>query len=306
MHKTTVTIFIPCYNAEQNIARLLRALVRQRYNSLTLKNIVVLSDVSNDRTLSEARSVAHPKIKIHTNTTRQGFAYGVKKILTETTSDIVVMVNDDIVVKSNSVIEKVCLPLVESPRVGLAGGNVEPLPSKNFIQKTANIGFVLFRRSARSMQSMHNKLTCDGKILALSKRFFKKLEYPTNLGQMGNVDAYIYFSCLQNGYKYFFVSDATVYFNNVDTLTDFIKFASRNSQSSNIVDKKFLSLARSESIPPKRFFEYVQPSELFAFLPSLLMLFCVHWYIALKNIVDRSAFSAVWSPVQSTKKLHHI
>ena len=48
--KLTVTIGIPAYNEEKNIGRLLRALLRQKTNGLSIKKIIVISDASTDKT----------------------------------------------------------------------------------------------------------------------------------------------------------------------------------------------------------------------------------------------------------------
>lgn len=306
MKKPTVTIGIPAYNAEANIGRMLAALTKQQCKRVAITHIVVLSDASEDKTIQKAEQIKNSKINIHSNATRQGFAYGVKTILTSNDSDIVVMLNDDIVIKDNFMIEKLCAPILTNSYVGLVGGNVDSLPSHNFIQKTAEISHMLFKRMAFAMPTKHNKLTCDGKILAVSRNFYSKLTYPKFLGDMGNVDSYLYFSCLKNGFLYRFAEKATVYFKHVDTLPDFIKFAIRNRNSSRTMNREFKRLAEKEYRTSKRLFAYVRMSEVFLFLPYLVTLFGIHYAVEFITRIKKSHFSQIWSTVESTKKLQKI
>src|SRR4030042_2559136 len=301
-YKPTVSIFIPAFNAEQNIARLLGQLIQQRTLSVVIKEIMVLSDLSSDDTINRAKSVKNRIIKVYGNTTRQGFAYGVKKMLQSSNSDIVVILNDDIVVKNLNIIEELCNPIIKNPVVGMVGGNLKPLPSRNFIQNSTFIGFILGRRVIADMPTIHTKRTCDGKIMAVSRNFYKKLKYPVNLGDMGNVDVYLYFMCLATGFSYYFAQKSVVYFKFPDTVTDFIKINLRNRNSDSLIDRRFRNLAIREYAAPKKFYEYLRIEEVIRYFPHLIFLFAAHYWIGLKDKLNKSAFSKTWSVVRSTKQ----
>jgi len=301
-----VTIAILAYNAEMNIVRLLKALTKQCCKTVVIKKIILLSDASNDKTVSRAKSIKDPRIKIIDNKTRLGFAGGVKKILTSATSDIVVLLNDDVVIKSNLLIERLCMPFIANVRVGLVGGGINPLPSQNLIQKTAELGFVLLKRVYYDMSNIHNNFTCDGKILALSKKFYKNIVFPNNLDEMGNVDSYLYFLCLSYNLAYRFVPEASVYFKFVDNFNDFVKFNIRNIHSAAIIRNTFPKLVAVEPQPDKSFFQYLSKIELFILLPYILILFSLHFWVSLVDRGNKVSFSHVWSVVESTKKLDRI
>ena len=305
-YKPTVSIFIPAFNAEQNIARLLGQLILQRTSSVVIKEIVVISDASSDDTINKAKSIKNGIIKVYGNTAQQGFAHGVKRILQSSCSDIVVILNDDIVVKHSNIIEELCNPIIKNHTTGMVGGNLKPLPSRNFIQNTTLIGFILARRVIADMPTIHTKRTCDDKIMALSKSFYKKLKYPKNLGDMGNVDVYLYFMCLATGFSYYFALKSVVYFKFPDTVTDFININLRNKNSDTLINSRFKNLIIREYAAPKKFYEYLRIEEIIRYFPHLIFLFVAHYWIELKGKLNKSAFPKTWSVVGSTKQLSNI
>lgn len=302
----TVTIGIPAYNAEQNIARLLKALIVQQTRSVRITQIIVLSDASHDATLTQARLVKDSRIRVLNNKVRCGFAYGVKKILTSATSDVVVLLNDDIIVKNPRLIEVLCAPFLRDSQTGLVGGNSIALPSLGFIERVAEISFTLFKRMAAGMPSIHNRLTCDGKILALSKTFYTQIKFPKDLSDMGNVDAYLYFLCRAKHLKFYFIPRAMVFFKHVSTLNDFIKLTIRNRHSTVLLEQTFKGVVEHEPQPQKGFFASLKPVEVVAFFPQLVFLILLHYWIQWIDRGENNSFSSVWSLVESTKKLQNI
>src|SRR3990167_8732131 len=233
-----VTIAILAYNAEMNIVRLLKALTKQCCKTVVIKKIILLSDASNDKTVSRAKSIKDPRIKIIDNKTR--------------------------------------------------------------------LGFVLLKRVYYDMSNIHNNFTCDGKILALSKKFYKNIVFPNNLDEMGNVDSYLYFLCLSYNLAYRFVPEASVYFKFVDNFNDFVKFNIRNIHSAAIIRNTFPKIVAVEPQPDKSFFQYLSKIELFILLPYILILFSLHFWVSLVDRGNKVSFSHVWSVVESTKKLDRI
>lgn len=49
MKKLSVSVGIPAYNEEQNIASLIFGILKQKVNNITLKEIIVISDGSTDK-----------------------------------------------------------------------------------------------------------------------------------------------------------------------------------------------------------------------------------------------------------------
>jgi glycosyltransferase involved in cell wall biosynthesis len=72
MIKPTVTIGIPAFNEEANIAHILKALLKQDTSKYILEKIIVSSDASEDNTNAIVKSLKSPLIDLIENTKRDG------------------------------------------------------------------------------------------------------------------------------------------------------------------------------------------------------------------------------------------
>src|SRR5690349_19774683 len=97
MKKLTLTIGIPAYNEEKNIAALLRNILDQEIpNNIIAKNIIVISDGSTDNTIINAKQVKNKIVKIIDVNKRQGIAESQNKLIKMCNTDILVILNADI------------------------------------------------------------------------------------------------------------------------------------------------------------------------------------------------------------------
>jgi glycosyltransferase involved in cell wall biosynthesis len=235
----SVTIGIPAYLAERNIKNLLEALIMQNEDTFKIEEIIVYYDASGDNTLEKAREIKDKRIKVIDGKVRKGFANGVKTLLSMNESDILLLLNDDIEIADRNFVNKIVQPFLMEENIGLVCGNPQPLKPKTFIDKALASRLQAQIHLSYQMNHGSNIFSCEGKILTLSKAFIQKLSLPEDNKQLGNVDAYLYFTCITYGLKYRFVRDAIVYCRNPTTWSDHAKLISRNRAQKYIMQQKF-------------------------------------------------------------------
>ncbi len=235
--KTSVTIGIPAYYSEQNIGSLLTSLLEQNQRHIFIKQILVFVDGSKDKTIKQAKAVKSRKIKIFASKKNRGYAYALQFLMRKSNSGVFVGLNDDILIKSNNIIEDLVKPIIKDKKVGLVGGNIKALPPKTFVGKCIFTSYLVFETLRYNLQNGGTYLTCDGKILALSKDFAKNLSLTKT--QVGNVDIFIYFQNLRKGLRYKFAKKAEVYYRLPETIADFRSQETRAANSRDLIKKQF-------------------------------------------------------------------
>lgn len=303
MKKTTVTIGIPAYYAEKNIKNLLKSLILQVEENFRLEKIIVYYDVSGDATLQRAREVKDKRINLIDGKVRKGFANGVKKLIDLNNSDIVVLLNDDIKITDKNFLKKIVKPFLDEKNIGLVCGNPQTLKPITFIDKALASRLKASEKLSYQINSGSNIFSCDGKILAFSKAFIKKLKLPENNKELGNVDAFMYFACITAKFKYRFVKDAIVYYRNPTTFSDYKKWIGRNNTQKSLLQKTFgKELVTKEYTKPKGLLLY---TTLVEFLKNPFgCLFVIIAEIAIiKARKQPENVSETWDIVKTTKNL---
>lgn len=114
-YRPTVTVFIPTYNEERNIARKLDELLRQSYPI----NEILVIDCSNDRTPEIVSEYAryHPNIKLVRQNTRIGMARTLNQAIDTATGDILVKTDADTYIFSDDAIKEV-IACFGDPNIG--------------------------------------------------------------------------------------------------------------------------------------------------------------------------------------------
>lgn len=211
----TVTIGIPAYNEEANIGFLLEDIVRQETRSFELVQIIVYSDGSNDRTNDIVRSFPDTRVQLIEGPGRRGLAMGQNTILSETTSDSVVLINADMKITDALFLEKLIAP-IRTGEADLTSSNLLPLPPKTFIESILVTGFIAKNFLFESYANGNGLYTCHGAARAFSSRLYQSLRFPKSVGE----DAFSYLFCRHAGYVYRYVRDAVLYLRIPATLAD--------------------------------------------------------------------------------------
>ncbi len=304
--KTTlsVDVAIAAYNAERNIARLVNSMLEQKEINYKLNHIIVNSDSSTDKTVAIAKSIRNNKVKVIDSKLRAGFAGALVSLVKSNKADILMLLNDDIIVKDSYFIEKIIKPFYIEENIGLVCGNPQAFKSNSFISEAVRSGYNAYKRMSEALRQGNNVYTVDGKALCFSRKLTKIIKFPKDYKIMGNVDKFIYFSSISNKLKYRYVNNAIMYFKCPSTINDFTKWQIRNYKSNNyIVRMAWGKLVDEEYKYSKMKFVYYKLIEFLKNPIGSMFILTLGIYCSIKAASAKREFEITWDLVQTTKNL---
>lgn len=231
--KPQISIGIPAFNEQDNIKKLLKNVLNQKGNNFSIKEIIIVSDQSTDNTINEINSIGDKRIRVLENKKRLGQALSQNKILESFTGDVLILLNADIMPKSDF-ITNIIKPIINSD-IDLVGAKVSPLPAKNFFESIINHSASMKQNLYESVKKGQNIYMCHGRARAFSRRFAKKFKWQAVIGE----DAYSYLSCIANGYKFQYCPEAEVLYRSPQSLKDHLKQSVRFFQGKKHKNENF-------------------------------------------------------------------
>lgn len=220
---TKITIGIPAYNEENNISVLIDMLLAQNFTSIILEKIIVISDGSTDKTASILKSYKNSKIKPVINKNRQGLVASQNKIAKLANSEILVLLDADVLPKDKNFLNEIIKPIISDPAVGLVGANTESLKGKGLFEKIIANSHEYKKSIYFSLTNKNNLYLCHGRARAFSKKFYKSITWPENAPE----DSYSYLFCIKNNFKFVYQNSAVVMFRSPNNLKDHKKQSDR-------------------------------------------------------------------------------
>lgn len=233
--KFTVTIGIPAYNEELNIRRLLKALLSQKMDNFVMDKIIVISDGSKDRTVQEGKKIKNKKFLVIANKKREGLNLIQNQIIGKTKSDILVILNADILPQNNEFLNNLIKPFYLDSNIGIVSARTKSLEPHTFIGKILANSHDLKQSIFQRLNDANNIYLCHGSARAFSKDFYKNLRWPYNCPE----DAYSYVMCLEKGFKFKYAKDAVVYYSPSSNISDHIKQSTRFFHGKKTLERLF-------------------------------------------------------------------
>ncbi len=297
--KLSVSIGIPAYNEEANIKQLLEALLKQKQEDYVLTQIIVANDGSVDKTIAEASSINDARIMILNDNQRQGQYFRQNQIIDHFKGDVLVLLNADMVPKNEFTINSI-VRVFSDPKIGLASGRVEPLPSNNFFEKVINYSVEIKDYIASNLNNGKNILTCRGAYRAFSKEFLTGFRFP----KVVNEDAYTYLWCINNGYKYSFVADSVILYRSPDNAEDHKRQSRRFINGQEGLKQYFNpeQVIKEHHVP---FLLLLKASVIYFFKNPILFSTYFFNYVKIRLFNKKNTESVVWPIAVSTKKLRN-
>lgn len=222
--KFTVSIGIPAYNEEQNIRNLLLSVCNQNGNNMKIKEIIILSDGSKDKTVQLAKSVNDRRIKVIEYTKRTGKPTALNRIFRIFKGDILVVIDADLILNDEFIIEKLVSKFHDDKTVRIVTGNVQPLPSKTFLESAIN-NYISARNALFVKYSIQGSAYTARGFIAYSRKFLNNFILPE---EILNDDAYSYFYCLRNGYRVHYEKEAIAWYRSPQFIKDHINQSTRH------------------------------------------------------------------------------
>jgi glycosyltransferase involved in cell wall biosynthesis len=297
--KNNVTIAIPVFNEEKNIRKLLRALLAQRTETISIERILVVSDGSTDNTNTEvaAISAVNPSVELVIGEERLGKSERLNQMFKLANTDVVVLLDGDIHIESETLVTELTTPILFE-QIDLTSGRANYLPPKTYFEKIMKVGIDMWSEVKESVKN-GDMYTCEGQIRAFSKRLYKKIIFP----QFSAEDVYPYLYCQKYNFSYKYVPSAVVYYGLPSTISDYIKQHTRYLHSKTIQSKNFAGEIIKASYVIKTGDKLRAYRNHFAKYPLLVILYTLLLIIPkIEVYFETDSIAAKWTIIESTKK----
>ncbi|TSC88168.1 MAG: putative glycosyltransferase [Microgenomates group bacterium Gr01-1014_16] len=232
--KPTVSIGIPAYNEEANLGHLLSDLQSQKQTGFKLQEIIVSSDASTDQTVSIAKKYSGSGVKILDNQVRQGQAARQNQIIDLANSDVLVLLNADILIEGRDFVWRLIQPITNN-HADLTSSNLLALAPKTFMGQVLFHSLKLRNEVYKKYHLGQNIYTCHGAARAFSKNLYQNFRFQNSVAE----DAYSYLYAIFKGYKYRYVADAIAYIRWPESLIDHERQSLRFFQSQKVLSSQF-------------------------------------------------------------------
>lgn len=295
----SITIGIPAFNEEQNIGSLILSILALPKLIWTLDKIIVYSDGSTDQTNNIVHQFDSSQVLLISAKRRRGQAYGQNQIISNTKSDILILLNADIKLHDTSFITNLIKPFLALQNVGMTSAIVRPIRSMSVFENIINWS-----------QSIKNKIflklgndtiyLCHGRARAFSKAFYKQLSFPPIIAE----DAYSYLKCKELGLNFTCVPKSIVVYKSPSNLRDHLlqsrRFFRGAIELENYFDKAMLK--REYALPLN--LQCTTWLQAFCQKPIFtLSYFIIVGYSFFTTIFSDQFTSYIWEPSASSKKL---
>ncbi|GAB4377498.1 MAG: hypothetical protein Kow0042_25350 [Calditrichia bacterium] len=292
--KFSVSVGVMAHNEELNIAKCLQALIQQKVKSCTIKEIIVVSSGSTDRTDEIVRELAeqYPKIKLITEDTRKGKASAINEFLKIASGDICIIESADTIPNSD-VVEKLVKPFFDK-KIGITGGHPIPVNSDK--------GFVGY--NVHKLWRLHHLLALEkpkcGEMIAF-RNILTKIPSYTAVDE-----AVIEALVTEQGFQMAYVPEAIVRNKGPENLRDFFRQRMRIATGhKHLASTKNYKVSTFKS---SKIFKFLlqdmswNPRE-WVYLPLLIFLEAAARVVGSINFYLRDKNPYVWDIAKSTKDL---
>lgn len=297
--KITVTVGIPAYNEERNIKNLLTVLLSQIENGFYLRNIIVVSDGSTDRTAELVKSLKDPRVVLVVNKKRLGQNTSQNIIFSMSRSDLVVLFEADTYSSSNNYLVRLFSPLRKKKHIGFAYGNIEPVGSNSLLGHILDSQFMIYHRIL--LKHRGSPFFTSGRSgRAFTRDIYKRLRWPVDVPE----DAYALFWCKNNAVKIAFSSGAVTYFKTPQTKRDFFVAYHKISTARAALAKHFPATLLRSHFKRNLFFRF---SIILSFIRLAPLYFVLYGYLRTILFFRQRTlgiyYPKKWQSMPSTKTL---
>ncbi len=296
--KLTVTIGIPAYNEEQNIGHLLLSILRQKTKDIILKEILVISDGSTDVTASIVSSFTDKRIHFIHHSNRKGKTSIDNEIVSLADSDILVMLDGDVLPKGDKFLQAICEPILNDSKIGLVGGEIHPSQPDSFFERVIAYSHIVKRHLFKQLQSGDTIYLCHGRARAFSKDLYKTMEWPLVCPE----DAYSYLYCKNQGFSFAYEKRACVFFRAPTNFVDHAKQSKRFVAGRDMLKKYFPEemILSSYSIPKSILVNTAL--QFFLRAPISCLMYClIQFYV--RFVFHSVSYTRTYDTSRSTKRL---
>jgi len=293
--KPTVTIGIPAHNEEQNISNLIHSLILQKIENGYLEKIVVVSDGSTDETVKRVKEINNEKIELIELPERSGKYNAQNYLASEIESDILVILDADILPVDDSFVDNLILPIIQNEKTGLTAANSIPAEPRTFFEKILSNSHQLKKEIALKINDRDNIYLCSGLARAFSKSFYKKMRWISGFPE----DAFSFIKCSEYGFKFVYAQNAKLIFRLPSSVKDHFRQSRRFHDGVKKIEKignyrRYYRIPQFLSLTVVIKFIVRKP------LPTLSYLLIVFY---IRYLLPNSNFEDNWTSASTTKEI---
>ncbi len=191
----TITIGIPAYNESANIVKLIEAVQAQKLSGFSIKEILVISDASEDNTDSLVRSVHDSRVKLFRNRTRQGQSLSQNILLKKATGDVLVLLNADTLPANPYAVQKLAETIMDGADYAIA--RAWPVAARTWFERVINYSVYLRTAIFERFPNYDTIYLCGGRGRAMSQRLYRKFRWK----KVFTEDVFAFLYCKKYGFK---------------------------------------------------------------------------------------------------------
>lgn len=244
----SISIGICAYNEADNITNLLTCITKQVENDVRIKEILVVSDGSTDKTNKLVKQFPDKRVKLIAYAKRAGKPVRMEYLLRHFSGKTLVFLDADSLLLSPTALEALVRPIRRNKKVGLVGGRCLPLQPETFVEGAVG-SYIHARVAVEHVFDFEQTPYCiHGMMLALSRSFANKISIPK---EILSDDAYMYFSARLYGYDVVYAKQAQGYFRSPQTLEEELKQSMRHHAGRPQLSKYFpdISIEQAYELP---------------------------------------------------------
>ncbi len=211
----SVTIGIPAYNEEANIGNLIVKLLTQKLSGITLSEVIVVSDGSTDGTIKMVKSINDRRIKLVINKRRIGLNASQNIILRNSNSDILVLLDADVLPKDDDFLIQITKPIKEN-KADLVSCKLHSIRGSSFYGRMITNSNEMKRKMYQRLPNPNNIYLCNGCERSFSRKLYKKIVWPNDVPE----DAYSYLYSISNNFKFKYLDNTVILFHPTSNFND--------------------------------------------------------------------------------------
>lgn len=210
------SVGVTAYNEEANIGRLLDALLNQHVHDVEISEIIVVASGCTDNTIPivEAIAAREPRVKLFTQSKREGKTAAINIFLSNATKEICVLESGDTLPHEDAVEHLV--RMFADPTVGMTGAHKIPVNTPDHL-----VGLFTHLR-LRLEHQLCLEIPRLGEMIAFRKVFDR---IPPDVAMD---EAFVEALVVQRGMQVRYAPDAVVYNTGPDTVSDWVRQRRRN------------------------------------------------------------------------------
>ncbi len=297
----TVSVGIAAYNEAANIEALLEALLRQRSEGFRLESISVVSDGSTDATDEIVRGVAarESRVRLFVDGARRGKPERLNEMLRRASTDIIILLDADILLEHDGVLEAIVNTFLRDPAVMHVSGYALPLEPETVVERIAYMGTRVWEKARRSGAASPLYFS-EGRVQAYRRALYETLGFPNRSAD----EAYAFLYSQSQGHAFAVAEAALVRYQLPTTVADAVKQMKRFLKSNSIQKGRF----GCDFV--KRYYTITNWTKFKALLATLIeeplwtMLYVLFLPLPrLALLTDRRDAEGVWQILTTTKRL---